>query len=53
MAGLPKLQINLCFCLIEGTQIRASLDINEIKNIKLYENIKVGEKISVYLKNRR
>ena len=46
---VAKITDKFVFLFIEGLKSEPVLDINEIKNIKLYENIKVGEKISVLL----
>ena len=42
---VAKITDKFVFLFIEGLKSEPVLDINEIKNIKLYENIKVGEKI--------
>ena len=46
---IAKITDKFIFLFIEGLKSEPVLDINEIKNIKLYENIKVGDKISVLL----
>jgi len=46
---IAKITEKFVFLFIEGLKSEPVLDINEIKNIKLYENIKVGDKISVLL----
>ena len=46
---VAKITDKFVFLFIEGLKSEPVLDINEIKNIKLYENINVGEKISVLL----
>jgi len=46
---VAKITDKFVFLFIEGLKSEPVLDINEIKNIKLYENIKIGEKISVLL----
>ena len=46
---VAKITDKFVFLFIEGLKSEPVLDINEIKSIKLYENIKVGEKISVLL----
>ena len=46
---IAKLTDKFLFCFIEGLKSEAVLDINEVKSIKIYENIKVGDKISVLL----
>jgi len=46
---VAKITDKFVFLFIEGLKSEPVLDINETKNIKLYENIKVGEKISVLL----
>ena len=46
---ITKITDKFVFLFIEGLKSEPVLDINEIKNIKIYENIKVGDKISVLL----
>jgi len=46
---VAKITDKFIFLFIEGLKSEPVLDINEIKSIKLYENINVGEKISVLL----
>ena len=46
---VAKITDKFVFLFIDGLKSEPVLDINEIKNIELYENIKVGEKISVLL----
>ena len=46
---IAKITDKFIFLFIEGLKSEPVLDINEIKSIKLYENIKVGDKISVLL----
>jgi len=46
---IAKITEKFVFLFIEGLKSEPVLDINEIKNIELYENIKVGDKISVLL----
>ncbi len=46
---IAKITDKFIFLFIEGLKSEPVLDINEIKNIKLYEDIKVGDKISVLL----
>ena len=46
---VAKITEKFVFLFIEGLKSEPVLDINEIKSIKIYENIKVGEKISVLL----
>ena len=46
---VAKITDKFVFLFIEALKSEPVLDINEIKNIKLYENINVGEKISVLL----
>ncbi len=46
---IAKITDKFIFLFIEGLKSEPVLDINEIKSIKLYENIKVGDKISVLI----
>lgn len=46
---ITKITDKFVFLFIEGLKSEPVLDINEIKSIKIYENIKVGDKISVLL----
>ena len=46
---IAKITEKFVFLFIEGLKSEPVLDINEIKGIKTYENIKVGDKISVLL----
>tara|TARA_Y100000590_G_scaffold212286_1_gene240603 strand:+ start:8262 stop:9995 length:1734 start_codon:yes stop_codon:yes gene_type:complete len=46
---IAKITNKFVFLFIEGLKSEPVLDINEIKSIKTYENIKVGDKISVLL----
>ena len=46
---IAKITDKFIFLFIEGLKSEPVLDINEIKSIKLYENIEVGDKISVLL----
>ncbi len=46
---VAKITEKFVFLFIEGLKSEPVLDINEIKNLKLYEDIKVGDKISVLL----
>jgi len=46
---VAKVTEKFIFLFIEGLKSEPVLDINEIKSIKLYDNIKVGDKISVLL----
>ncbi len=46
---VAKITEKFVFLFIEGLKSEPVIDINEIKNIKIYENIKVGDKISVLL----
>ena len=46
---VAKVTEKFLFLFIEGLKSEPVLDINEIKNIKLYDNIKVGDKVSVLL----
>ncbi len=46
---IAKITDKFVFLFIEGLKSEPVLDINEIKSIKIYENIKVGDKISVLL----
>ena len=47
---ITKITDKFVFLFIEGLKSEPVLDINEIKSIKIYENIKVGDNISVLLK---
>jgi len=46
---ISKITEKFIFLFIEGLKSEPVLDINEVKTIKIYENIKVGDKISVLL----
>ncbi len=46
---VAKITEKFVFLFIEGLKSEPVIDVNEIKNIKIYENIKVGDKISVLL----
>ncbi len=46
---IAKITEKFIFLFIEGLKSEPMLDINEVKNIKIYENINVGDKISVLL----
>ncbi len=46
---IAKITEKFVFLFIDGLKSEPVLDINEVKNIKIYENIKVGDKISVLL----
>ena len=46
---ITKITDKFVFLFIEGLKSEPVLDINEIKSIKIYENIKVGDNISVLL----
>ena len=46
---IAKITEKFIFLFIEGLKSEPVLDINEIKTIKAYENIKVGDKVSVLL----
>ena len=46
---IAKITEKFVFLFIEGLKSEPVLDINEIKGIKIYENIKVGDEISVLL----
>ena len=46
---VAKVTEKFIFLFIEGLKSEPVLDINEIKSIKLYDDIKVGDKISVLL----
>ena len=46
---VAKITEKFVFLFIEGLKSEPVLDINEIKTIKLYENVKVGDKVSVLL----
>ena len=46
---VAKVTEKFLFLFIEGLKSEPVLDINEIKNLKLYDNIKVGDKVSVLL----
>ncbi len=46
---IAKITEKFVFLFIEGLKSEPVLDINEIKTIKIYENINVGDKISVLL----
>ena len=46
---IAKITDKFIFLFIEGLKSEPVLDFNEIKNIKIYENIKEGDKISVLL----
>ena len=46
---IAKITEKFVFLFIEGLKSEPVLDINEVKNIEIYENIKVGDKISVLL----
>ncbi len=46
---IAKITEKFVFLFIEGLKSEPVLDINEIKTIKAYENIKVGDKVSVLL----
>tara|TARA_B100000131_G_scaffold319157_1_gene364472 strand:+ start:763 stop:2496 length:1734 start_codon:yes stop_codon:yes gene_type:complete len=46
---IAKITEKFIFLFIEGLKSEPVLDINEVKGIKIYENIKVGDKISVLL----
>ena len=46
---IAKITDKFIFLFIEGLNSEPVLDFNEIKNIKIYENIKEGDKISVLL----
>ena len=48
-AKVAKITEKFVFLFIEGLKSEPVIDVNEIKNIKIYENIKVGDKISVLL----
>jgi len=46
---VAKVTEKFLFLFIEGLKSEPVLDINEIKSLKLYDNIKVGDKVSVLL----
>ena len=46
---IAKITEKFVFLFIDGLKSEPVLDINEVKNIKIYENIEVGDKISVLL----
>lgn len=46
---IAKITEKFIFLFIDGLKSEPVLDINEVKNIKIYENIEVGDKISVLL----
>ena len=46
---IAKITEKFVFLFIEGLKSEPVLDINEVKGIKIYENIKIGDKISVLL----
>ena len=46
---IAKITEKFIFLFIDGLKSEPVLDINEVKNIKIYENIKIGDKISVLL----
>ena len=46
---VTKITEKFIFLFIEGLKSEPVLDINEVKGIKIYENIKIGDKISVLL----
>ena len=46
---ISKITEKFIFLFIEGLKSEPVLDINEVKTIKIYENIKAGDKISVLL----
>ena len=46
---IAKITEKFIFLFIEGLKSEPVLDINEVKGIKIYENIKIGDKISVLL----
>ena len=46
---VAKITEKFVFLFIEGLKSEPVLDINEIKTIKLYENVKVGDKDPVLL----
>ncbi|MDC0215885.1 S1 RNA-binding domain-containing protein [Candidatus Pelagibacter sp.] len=46
---VAKITDKFIFLFIEGLKSEPVLDINELKTLKIYDNIKVGEKISVLL----
>ena len=46
---VAKVTEKFLFLFIEGLKSEPVLDINEIKNLKLYDDIKVGDKVSVLL----
>ena len=46
---ISKITEKFIFLFIEGLKSEPVLDINEVKTIKIYENIKIGDKISVLL----
>jgi len=46
---IAKITEKFIFLFIEGLKSEPVLDINEVNGIKIYENIKIGDKISVLL----
>ncbi len=46
---VAKVTEKFLFLFIEGLKSEPVLDINEIKSLKLYDNIKIGDKVSVLL----
>ena len=44
---INKVTDKFIFLFIEGLKSEPVLDINEVKNIKIYANIEVGDKISI------
>ena len=46
---VAKITDKFIFLFIDGLKSEPVLDINELKTMKIYDNIKVGEKISVLL----
>ncbi len=46
---IAKITEKFIFLFIDGLKSEPVLDINEIKTMKIFDNIKVGEKISVLL----
>ena len=46
---VAKITEKFIFLFIEGLKSEPVVDVNEIKSLKIYENIKVGDKISVLL----
>ena len=46
---VAKITDKFIFLFIDGLKSEPVLDINELKTMKIYDNIKIGEKISVLL----